>query len=206
MTYNEYISQFPVYNSPKNRKGLHRHHIVPQSQQMELDERCVYLTPAQHFWAHILYDRENGTQTSNRFLSCSNIQPQCYEDCLPYNQIDKKIREKHSEFQKGNQYALGQRHSEEWKKRMSNSLKGENSFWYGKSFSEEHKRNLSKSHINNPNYLKHQKPVRQYTLDGQFVKKYPSAKSAQLETGIRHIDAVCRGERKSAGSFLWEYS
>ena len=89
---------------------------------------------------------------------------------------------------------------------MSDSHKGEKAFWYGKSFSDEHKRNLSKSHIDNPNYLKHQKPVKQLTKDGQFVAEYSSIKKAQSQTGIRHIDACCRNERKTAGGYCWEYA
>ena len=60
-----YISQFEVLDNPPLKEGYHRHHIVPKSQQTEKDERCVYLTPAQHLWAHILYDRMTETNTAH---------------------------------------------------------------------------------------------------------------------------------------------
>lgn len=48
----------------------------------------------------------------------------------------------------GGESANGFHHSEESKRKISDSLKGENSYWYGKQFSDEHKQNLSKNHAN----------------------------------------------------------
>lgn len=63
MTYIEFIN---AYNGTGNQK----HHIEPQSIQRKkngsvADERVVYLSPAAHLYAHILYDMENGTKTRN---------------------------------------------------------------------------------------------------------------------------------------------
>lgn len=51
------------------------------------------------------------------------------------------------------------------------------------------------------------KPVEQYTLDGKFVKEYPSASEASRQTGISqgNISMCCRCERKSAGGYIWRY-
>lgn len=52
------------------------------------------------------------------------------------------------------------------------------------------------------------KPVQQYTKDGQrFIKEYPSAHEAASQNGITkdNIRKCCKGVRKSAGGFKWEY-
>lgn len=48
-------------------------------------------------------------------------------------------------------------------------------------------------------------PVKQWTLKGEFIKEYPSAPQAEIETGIgyRGITAACRGNVHSSGGFLW---
>jgi hypothetical protein len=55
--------------------------------------------------------------------------------------------------------------------------------------------------------LRHQKPVQQYTKEGNFIAEYNSGKIAQLETGIdaRHISSVCKGKRKFAGGYFWKF-
>lgn len=52
------------------------------------------------------------------------------------------------------------------------------------------------------------KPVDQFTLDGKFVKRWPSAKDAARELGInnRNISSCCNGIRKKAGGFKWKHA
>lgn len=52
------------------------------------------------------------------------------------------------------------------------------------------------------------KPVDQFTLDGQFVKRWPSATDAVKELGIKNssISQCINGKRKSAGGFKWQYA
>ena len=52
------------------------------------------------------------------------------------------------------------------------------------------------------------KAVNQYDLDGNFIKQYPSSRIAGNALGIypTGIRSVCRGERKTAGGFKWEYA
>ena len=49
--------------------------------------------------------------------------------------------------------------------------------------------------------------VTQLDLNGNFIDVYQSAEEAALNTsvGSTGITAVCRGERKTAGGFLWKY-
>lgn len=51
------------------------------------------------------------------------------------------------------------------------------------------------------------KPVNQYSLDGQFIAHYESTQDAHRKTNINqsNISACCRGERKTAGGYVWAY-
>ena len=50
-----------------------------------------------------------------------------------------------------------------------------------------------------------EKPVVQYTKDMVVVAKYKSAIDAFRITGIRHIHSCAKGNRKTAGGFIWRY-
>lgn len=54
---------------------------------------------------------------------------------------------------------------------------------------------------------KNSKPVRQYSLEGRFIKEYENSVEAGKELSVNHgsIQRCARGERKSAYGFLWEY-
>lgn len=66
------------------------------------------------------------------------------------------------------------------------------------------KERLSISHKRNPVYSK---PVEQYTIEGQFIKSYPSAKEAAKQTGLhaQNIGACCRGLHSHSGGYRWKY-
>ena len=51
------------------------------------------------------------------------------------------------------------------------------------------------------------KAINQYTLEGKYIKTYPSAKQASINTGLSHgtICACCRGERNYTGNYQWRY-
>lgn len=50
-------------------------------------------------------------------------------------------------------------------------------------------------------------PVEQYTLDGNFIKAYPSAAAASRETGVcsEQIRKCRRGFYKQAGGYIWKF-
>ena len=51
------------------------------------------------------------------------------------------------------------------------------------------------------------KPVLQYDMDGNFIKKYYGIAEAQRETGVqfKNISKVCKGDRRHAGGYIWKY-
>ena len=90
----------------------------------------------------------------------------------------------------------GKHHSEENKIKWSEKKKG-------KHLSEELKRKLSKSNTNG----KCSKKVLQFTLDGEFIREWPSVMECSRNGyDFRNISACCRGERKSAYGFKWCYA
>lgn len=94
-TYNNFISQFEIFDNPPGKAGFHRHHIVPKCIQKKLygeviDERQVYLKYSEHAYAHWLYDKENNTYTVSQFrgrLDKNINDVTCYDDfiCLDKN-------------------------------------------------------------------------------------------------------------------------
>ena len=50
--------------------------------------------------------------------------------------------------------------------------------------------------------------VEQYTLDGEYIQTFDSAKKASEKLGINHsnICSCCRDERKTAGGYKWSYT
>lgn len=50
-------------------------------------------------------------------------------------------------------------------------------------------------------------PIIQFSIDGEFIKKWDSAANVQRELGINNISNVCKGNRryKTAGGYIWKY-
>lgn len=95
------------------------------------------------------------------------------------------------------------------------TLIGEHNPFYGKTHSKETKKYLSE--IRTGTKLSKEtrdkigksgeKPVIQYNIFGEFIKNWGSAKTAgdSLNIANSSITATCKGKRKTAGGFKWEY-
>lgn len=163
-TYNNFISHFEIFENPPKKEGFHRHHIVPECLQKKLygqviDNRQIYVTQAQHLWAHILYDREHSTNSANRLLTICGKPADyfdCWEKCLAYSytlikkaDIGKKksaevvrtleVRKKQSESHKGERNSCYGRTGD--KNPMYGVHRyGKEAPFYGQCHSEEYKR------------------------------------------------------------------
>ena len=100
---------------------------------------------------------------------------------------------------------FGKHFSEEHKKKLSEALSGEKNPNFGKHFSEEHKKKISEAQTGNHN--RPQTQVLQFSKDGEFIAEYPSIKEAERQTGCNKggICNCCKGNRKSAGGYIWKY-
>jgi len=110
--------------------------------------------------------------------------------------LSEETRRKLSESLKGNHF------SEEHRRKLSESLKG-------KHLSEETRRKMSESHkgrtgANSPC----SKPVIQLDKEtGTVIAEFAGLNEVERVTGVNKssISNVCRGKRKSAGGYYWQY-
>ena len=51
-------------------------------------------------------------------------------------------------------------------------------------------------------------PINQYSLDGNFIKRWNSISEASKELNLYHsnIIAVCKNKKRTAGGFIWKYA
>ena len=72
------------------------------------------------------------------------------------------------------------------------------------------KKKVESGHMAKMSALAHQArrtPILQYDKNGKFIKEWGSGKEAGDELGIspKNISHVVRGQRKTAGGFIWKY-
>ena len=124
----------------------------------------------------------------------------------------RKISETHMGLQSGEKHPFyGKHHTEETRRKLSNSHKG-------KHHTEESKKKMSDAHSgeNNPFYGKHHteefkkkfsKIVLQFTLDGEFIREWPSTREIERQLGFDNsaVGRCCLGKQKSAYGYIWRY-
>ena len=123
--------------------------------------------------------------------------------------FSEEFKRKLSESHKGNPGYWTNKHlSEETKKKLSESHKGligEKNPFHGKHHSEETRKKLSESHKGktSPN----RKKVSKYDLNGNYIQTYNSVTDAmKYNPKAGNLTDVCRGKRKQAGGFIWKYA
>lgn len=99
---------------------------------------------------------------------------------------------------------LGMIRPEEERKRISESLKGEKCYWYGKGKRKSKK--IEKPNKTNIDWSRC-RPVIQMDLDLNIINEYPSLTVASYENNILKscICSCCKGNKLTAGGFKWKY-
>jgi hypothetical protein len=162
-------------------------------------------------------------ETKNKIgKSNSKPKPLNFVNGVNHKLTGTKQTEQHKKnISKGNK---GKIISIETKQKISESNIGKNGRPKGFIMSEETKQKISKSsvgnlktqiHKNNISKNKIGKPtnkavkIRQYTLDGIFIREWDKIKEASQCMGkpndTSSITACCRGKQKTAFGFIWEY-
>ncbi len=106
------------------------------------------------------------------------------------------------------QVQLGRTHSEETKRKMSESHKGVSSSWLiGRKASDATRQKMSdhRKGSRNPRAV----AVRQYSLDGTFIAQYDYMEKAKEAVGVKkstHISQCCAGKRNKAYGYVWRYA
>ena len=97
--------------------------------------------------------------------------------------VIEESKKKIGEASKNRKPRLGMKNSQESKEKVSKALKGRANTWYRRKVIQIEK-NTNK-----------------------IIKIFDYIKQAQIETGIGYgnIVAVCRGNRKTAGGYIWKY-
>lgn len=101
---------------------------------------------------------------------------------------------------------LGKHHTEETKRKMSIAHKGKPKK-KGIKHDELFKENRRNAWLGNKNPKS--KKIKQYTLDGIFIKEYNYMNEAKKELNLKgtcHISDCCRGLRNKAYGYKWQYS
>lgn len=129
-----------------------------------------------------------------------------------------EYRKKKSEMSKGERNGMyGKKATPEARAKMSAARKGERNHNYAKSFPDEIKRKLREAALkrkpmseDTKNKLKiaNGTAVCQFSMEGNLIAKYPSAKVAGETIGgdASCILKCCKKQRKSAHGFKWEYA
>ena len=214
MDYQKIYNQIIERAKTRQLEGyFEKHHIIPKCLGGSNDkENLIQLTAREHFLCHLLlteiYPNESklkqalwlmsiGKQTTKHKVNINN---------RLYNRL--KL-----EFQKimtNNSNMLGKTHSEETKKKMSNSQLGQtrtektkqkmSESAKGKIKTIEWRQNISKSHPT-------KKPVIQYDLQGNKINEFISINEAARKTKYRvaDISACCNNKQKTSFGFIWRF-
>lgn len=197
-TYEEFISQFPVYNTYKEAKarGFEAHHIVPIctqkgcSRENPEDDRCVRLTAYEHILAHYYLWLENPDNYELAHAFSHMIGQKVNKLTFCEKEFIENLDRLAEAIEKG------RKHSEETKKKIGAKHKGKivsestreklREANLGKKASPELRAKLSLSHSKvvhteewNRNVAKAKcKKVYKYDLDGNLEEVFESEKEA----------------------------
>lgn len=164
----------------------------------------------------------NGDKHDNRPENLKVVSVQEHRSLHPKSDEEKDLMKKRNAG--SNNPFYGKHHTMEQREKWRISRKGRDSWNKGKKMSEEYRKKNSEAHKGlqagekNGMYGRHRterekdavrqassKPVLQYTISGDLIKRWPSAQDAINATGIQHLRRCAQGVSKSAGGFIWVY-
>jgi hypothetical protein len=207
-----------------------RHHIIPKCLGgNNKKENIIELTAREHFLCHMLlceiYPEENKLKQAIWLMAIGKGK-KSHQKTKISNRTYEYLKLSHSTIQKTLTPNKGKFHSNETKIKMSLSHKGlkpsketklkMSTSAKNKTRTEEHKVNLAGSILKSVG-----RPVLQYDLKGNFIKRWDFCKQASYELGISYvsINNCCRNNnlnkkrirdknkfgKYTSYSYIWEY-
>ena len=87
------------------------------------------------------------------------------------------------------------------KDEVKNNNHVDNLEWCTKSYNCIYSKNMDKANEQN------KKPVLQFSINGNFIKEYPSIRIAASDNNMNHNGIVkcCKGKLKTSGGYMWKY-
>ena len=164
----------------------------------------------------------NGYKSNEHFFNAivkygwDNIRHEILFDGLPKEEACQKEIELISEYRSNDRrYGYNNsfggehgRHSEQSRQKIKEhhaDISGQKNFWYGKSFSDEHRERLRKAHIGNTSRAR---TVLRFDKDWNYIDSFNGSVQAGRAVGAApaNIRKVCDGQRKFAGGFRWKWN
>ena len=160
------------------------------------------------------YGKKHSEETRRKISAANKGKPKWSDE----EKIKMSINRKGKFCGKDN-WNYGKHPSEESRRKMSESRRGENNPHYGKKMTEETKKKLLATHLGKPLSDETKEKIRnscinkcgskivfQYTLDGEFIREWPSIAQINRELGfnIGAISNCITGRSKSSYGFIWK--
>lgn len=203
-------NQRKIYNSLK-KYGPKNHHfeVIEECGFRDLNKREIYwieFFKSIKEGLNLASGGEGGGQPS---LGSRKLMSKSHKG----KKVPKEVREKISKSKTNHPM-----YSNEWREKISNSLKGRDITWAhkisestkglsrfeGKTHTLKTKEIMSKNRKKNYLNLHKQKPVIQYDLNMNFIKEWKSVTEASYV--IKGDIAACaRGKQKTSGGFIWRF-
>jgi group I intron endonuclease len=186
-----------LYNSfQKYSWDEHTFEIIEECTLEQLNERETYwkkyyLEQVENDWSKVLfcelYDNGGGpkSEETKKKISQSNL---------------KKIISDDTRLKKRNSM-LGKKASEETKMKMSLAHRG-------KPKSEEHKKNMlqNRDNVIQGVKLKNSKPVLQYDLEMNLIKKWRNITEAKIYMNGKDISRCLYNKKDNVGGYIWKFA
>lgn len=155
-----------------------------------------------------LYGRELPLETKRKISEANKGKTPWNKGVACFEETKRKI----SESNRGNiAWNKGKKgiYSQEYIKKLSVSHSGERNAWYGKHLPEATCRKISekKKGIRTGNAIKNMKKIRQYDLEGNFIKEFACMADAEKELNIKYqnISACCKGIISKTKGYIFRY-
>lgn len=194
-----YIGQ-TIRKNPKDRWDQHRYSVNRPKENGVL-KRAMKLHGVEKFSFEVLYEVPNedlDAREIHEIAERDTIAPKGYnlQKGGKMTSAHPSTRERLSQALRGK--GVGRKHSEESKRKMSESSKGPKSYLFGVKLTDEQreKRRLESTTA---------KKVNQYTLDEKFIKTWLSVSQVKTELGVKDVSNTCNGVFNAQGGFKWTW-